>query len=149
MPRWTTQREKLSQSYNRTFILTEGWKNGHNKKRSLKNKHGFITRFWRRKWRPPPVFLPGESNGQRSLAGYSPWGRKSQTQLSNHTTTTTITRSRLKLECFAVLHAQLLQSRLTLCNLMDCSLQASSVRGIFFQARILAWVATPSSRGSS
>ena len=25
---------------------------------------------------PPPVLLPGESHGQRSLAGYSPWGRK-------------------------------------------------------------------------
>ena len=23
-----------------------------------------------------PVFLPGESHGQRSLVGYSPWGRK-------------------------------------------------------------------------
>ena len=23
-----------------------------------------------------PVSLPGESHGQRSLAGYSPWGRK-------------------------------------------------------------------------
>ena len=23
-----------------------------------------------------PVFLPGESHGQRSLAGYSPWGHK-------------------------------------------------------------------------
>ena len=23
-----------------------------------------------------PVFLPGESHGQRSLAGYNPWGRK-------------------------------------------------------------------------
>ena len=32
--------------------------------------------FWRRKWQPTPVFLPGESHGQRSLAGYSPWGRK-------------------------------------------------------------------------
>ena len=31
---------------------------------------------WRRKWLPTPVFLPGESHGQRSLAGYSPWGRK-------------------------------------------------------------------------
>ena len=28
----------------------------------------------RRKWQPTPVFLPGESHGQRSLAGYSPWG---------------------------------------------------------------------------
>ena len=25
---------------------------------------------------PPPVFLPGESHGQKRLAGYSPWGRK-------------------------------------------------------------------------
>ena len=25
---------------------------------------------------PTPVFLPGESHGQRSLAGFSPWGRK-------------------------------------------------------------------------
>ena len=28
---------------------------------------------WRRAWQPAPVFLPGESHGQRSLAGYSPW----------------------------------------------------------------------------
>ena len=31
---------------------------------------------WRRKWPPTPVFLPGESHGQRSLEGYSPWGRR-------------------------------------------------------------------------
>ena len=31
---------------------------------------------WRRKWQPTPVFLPGESPGQRSLVGYSSWGRK-------------------------------------------------------------------------
>ena len=31
---------------------------------------------WRRKWQPTPVFLPGKSHGQRSLAGYSPWGLK-------------------------------------------------------------------------
>ena len=30
----------------------------------------------RREWLPIPVFLPGEPHGQRSLAGYSPWGRK-------------------------------------------------------------------------
>ena len=28
------------------------------------------------KWQPTPVFLPGEFYGQRSQAGYSPWGRK-------------------------------------------------------------------------
>ena len=31
---------------------------------------------WRRAWQPTPVFLPGESHGQWSLAGYSPQGRK-------------------------------------------------------------------------
>ena len=31
---------------------------------------------WRRKWQPISVFSPGESQGQRSLSGYSPWGHK-------------------------------------------------------------------------
>ena len=31
---------------------------------------------WRRSWLPTPVFLPGEPQGQRSLAGYSLWGHK-------------------------------------------------------------------------
>ena len=31
---------------------------------------------WRWAWQPTPVFLPGESHRQRSLAGYSSWGRK-------------------------------------------------------------------------
>ena len=31
---------------------------------------------WRRAWQPTPVFLPGESHGQRSLVGYSPLGHK-------------------------------------------------------------------------
>ena len=35
---------------------------------------------WRRSWQLPPAFLPGESHGQRSLAGYSPEGHK-KTQL--------------------------------------------------------------------
>ena len=30
----------------------------------------------RREWLPTPVFLPGQFQGQRSLAGYSPWGHK-------------------------------------------------------------------------
>ena len=31
---------------------------------------------WRRTQEPSLVSLPGESRGQRSLAGYSPWGHK-------------------------------------------------------------------------
>ena len=30
---------------------------------------------WRRKWQPPPVFLPGESQGQGSPVGCRLWGR--------------------------------------------------------------------------
>ena len=47
-----------------------------------------------------------------------------------------------------VLRAQMLQSCLTVCNPVACSLPDSSVYGVF-QARILEWVAMPSSRGSS
>ena len=31
---------------------------------------------WRRAWHPTPVFLSGESHGQRKLVGYSPQGWK-------------------------------------------------------------------------
>ena len=43
-----------------------------------------LERFpWRRAWQPTPVFFAGESQGQRSLACYSPWGSQSQTQLND------------------------------------------------------------------
>ena len=31
---------------------------------------------WRGTWQPTAVFLPGKPHGQRSLGGYSAWGRK-------------------------------------------------------------------------
>ena len=34
----------------------------------------FTFMHWRRKWQPTPVFLPGESQGQRSLVGCHLWG---------------------------------------------------------------------------
>ena len=37
-----------------------------------------------RKWQPTPVFLPEKSHGQRSLAGYSPQGRK-ELDVTGHT----------------------------------------------------------------
>ena len=43
-------------------------------------KHGFDAWVgkipWRRKWQLSPVVLPGESHGQRSLAGYNQWSCK-------------------------------------------------------------------------
>ena len=35
----------------------------------------FTFMHWRRKWQPTPVFLPGESQGRRSLVGCCLWGR--------------------------------------------------------------------------
>ena len=38
---------------------------------------GWIRKIpWRKEWQPTPVFLSGESRGQRSLVGYSPWDHK-------------------------------------------------------------------------
>ena len=42
-------------------------------------RHGFyswVAKILEEAWQPTPVFLPGECHGQRSLAGYSPWGHK-------------------------------------------------------------------------
>ena len=44
---------------------------------------------WRRARQPNPVFLPGESHGQRSLAGYSPWDLK-ESDTTKHTHTCSI-----------------------------------------------------------
>ena len=41
--------------------------------------------LWSRKWQPTPVFLPGETHGQRSLVGYSPWGRE-ESDMTKHET---------------------------------------------------------------
>ena len=41
---------------------------------------------WNRKWQPIPGFLPEESQGWRSLAGYRPWGR-TESDRTEHTCT--------------------------------------------------------------
>ena len=49
----------------------------------------FYSSFWRRKWQPTPVFLPGESHGQRGLVGWRLWGCKESdtTKQPTHTHT--------------------------------------------------------------
>ena len=46
---------------------------------------------WRRRWQPSPVFLPGESNGQKRWVGYNPQGCKDSdtTEAAYHTHTHT------------------------------------------------------------
>ena len=45
---------------------------------------------WKRTRQPTPVFLPGESQGQRSLVGHSPWGCK-ELDATKHSTCTCLT----------------------------------------------------------
>ena len=123
---------------------------------------------WRRAWQPTPVFLPGESQGQRKLSGYSPWGQKvsdMSEQLSTHMLSIKIQirNSLILIQMtpgisldiyFSMLPSKHIQSESeviqlcpTLCNPMDYSPPGSSVHGIF-QARVLEWVAISFSRGS-
>jgi len=44
----------------------------------------------KRKWQPTPVFLPGESHEQRSLAGYNPWVARVRYNLATKLPTTSI-----------------------------------------------------------
>ena len=64
LPRWLSDKESICQC----------------RKRRRCRKCGFnpwvVKIPWRRKWQPNPVFLPGKSHGQRSLACASPWGCK-------------------------------------------------------------------------
>ena len=43
---------------------------------SSSNEYSGLISFQRRQWHPTPVLLPGDSHGQRSLVGCSPWGLK-------------------------------------------------------------------------
>ena len=66
--------------YTDTYIWVLRW---HNSKRFIcqcrrRKSCGFdpwVRKIpWSRKWKPGPVFLPGQFHRQRSLVGYSPWG---------------------------------------------------------------------------
>ena len=60
-------------------LLTSSIKGGVKMKPRISEKQALriccrsYNRMWRKKWQPTTVFLPGESQGQGSLAGYSPW----------------------------------------------------------------------------
>ena len=69
----------MSQESSWASLLAQMVKNPPANARDI-SRHGFNPWVWkipwRRKWQPTPVFLSGESHGQRSLVGYSPWGWK-------------------------------------------------------------------------
>ena len=68
LPRWLNGKESACQHRRHRF------------------NHWVRNMPWRRKGQPAPVFLSGKSQGQGSLAGYSPWGHKeSDTTKHEHT----------------------------------------------------------------
>ena len=61
LPRWFNSKESACQCRRRRRCRCDPW----------------VRKIpWRTAWQPTPIFLPGKSHGQRSLAGFSPWGRK-------------------------------------------------------------------------
>ena len=101
---------------------------------------------WQRSWQLTPVLLSGKFHGQRSLAGYSPWGHPESDTTEQLTYKLLQNYSPVTLQDVGV--CTVTQSYLTLCNSLDCSPPDSSVHHIF-QPRILECVAISSSRGSS
>ena len=90
---------------------------------------------WRRKWQPAPVLLSVKSHGQRSLVGYSPWGRK---ELDTTKRLHFLSLSLEILILWSTLEGQLEcqfssvpQLCLTLCNPMDCSMPGFPVHHQF------------------
>ena len=73
---WESDRVSLSQ-----LLFIKGFPGGSAVKNLLQCKRPKFDPWvrkipWRREWLHTPVFFPGKSHGQRSLAGYSSWGRK-------------------------------------------------------------------------
>ena len=83
------------------YVRIPWWLSSKKKKKKIhlpSRRHGFYIPGsgkipWRRKWQPTPVFLPGESHGQRILlVGYSRWGcRRVGAWLNDWTTNVCVT----------------------------------------------------------
>ena len=71
-------RYRLLNERSSKVILSRAWIQGgrENWDFILQNQFDPLSNTWRRRWQPTAVFLPGKSPGQRSLAGFSPWGRR-------------------------------------------------------------------------
>ena len=89
--------------------------------------------LWSRKWQPTPVFLPGKSHGQRSLAGYSPWDHK-ETDMTEcahartHTPTHTFTQ---RIKDSSLIFSDHLSTEI----LVHFDLQLLCTRKVFWQLR--------------
>ena len=67
---------RFSHSLEPTSLLAQMIKHLPTMWETREKDFNFWRDFWRRKWQPTPVLLPGKSHGWRSLVGYSPRGHK-------------------------------------------------------------------------
>ena len=70
--------------------------------------------LWRRKWQPTPLFLSGNSHGQRSLVVYSPWGHKESDATEDTHMPCQLRKIELKHHCLCII--QLISETHTLIN---------------------------------
>ena len=76
------QQQQQEQQQQQQHGHKQGFPGGSNSKKPTRNAgdQGSVPESGRlpsrREWLSTPVFLPGESQGQRSVVGYSPWDRK-------------------------------------------------------------------------
>ena len=75
VPGVTKSQTRLSDFHFRYFYeLGENWIERINNSVQSRDLTLHSTIRWRKKWQPTPVFLPGESQGRRSLVGCRLWG---------------------------------------------------------------------------
>ena len=90
--RWTYMQSKNGDTESREQTI--GPHRGTREQDELGDLDWHIHTTWRRAWQPSPVFLPGESHGQRSLVGYSPQGcTESDTTKATYHTLQSVLRS--------------------------------------------------------
>ena len=93
--------------------------------------------WWRRRWHPTPVLLPGKSHGQRSLVGCSPWGWKGSD-------TTEQLHFRFSLSCIGEGNGNPLQYS-CLENPRDGGAWWAAISGVAQSQTLLKWLSSSSS----
>ena len=83
---------------------------------------------WRTAWQPPPVFIPGESHGQESLAGYSPQGQKESDTTEATWRTCTHTHKEIKRKLVDMFSVFKCQNCGSFFNILACFCLFSSVQ---------------------
>ena len=111
---------------------------------------------WRRKWQPISVFLPGESHGQRSLVGYSPWGHEeldttewlTHTHAHTHTCTRTHTHTHSLPDTVHSLPRSKPRRWIHRSSLKNCEQCSFSSRAIYILRKRRSLWNVPATRGS-